>query len=115
MPSFSSEMERVETTYRFLTSDEMEHKASALNSPLDDVLNHVSSLEKMLKDELAKQSGAITKKIEEEWNSKVKNTQAAISHMKEENTSHVHSYRNIAEELRTQNVTLYYKKIIPSL
>ncbi|MCE4048978.1 hypothetical protein [Bacillus sp. Au-Bac7] len=114
MADFSSETEKVHTIYRFLSEDEMKGKSSSLNNPLDDVLDDINRLDNLLKDELGNQSGAISKKIEEEWNNKAKKAQTSISHIKEENQSHVQTYRNIAEELRTQEITLYYKRMIPS-
>ncbi len=115
MADFTSETEKVHTTYRFLSEDEMKGKSSSLNNPLDDVLDEINRLGNLLKNELDKQSGDISKKIEDEWNNKAKKAQTAIYHMKEENSSHVQRYRNITEELRTQDITLYYKRIIPSL
>ena len=114
MSDFSSVTEKVHTTYRFLSEDEMIGKSSTLNKPLEDVLEDINRLGNLLKEELDNQNGAISKKIEEEWNNKAKKIQTSISHMKEENISHVQTYRNIAEELRTQEITLYYKRMIPS-
>lgn len=112
---FTYETERVSTSYLFLTRDEMENKSNLLNKPLREISDHMISLEKLLRDELEKQQGELVESIKEELDVKMKRTKLAISQMEREHISKVNSYKNIIEEMRRQDVTLYYKKRISSL
>lgn len=109
------ETERVSLSYLFLTRDEMENKSNQLNKPLREMRDHMSSLEKLLRDELEKQKGELADCIKEQLDVKMKRTKSAISQMEREHISKVNSYKNIVEEMRRQDITLYYKKRIHSI
>jgi dsDNA-binding SOS-regulon protein len=112
---FTYETERVSTSYLFLTHDEMENKSAQLNKPLREIRDQMLSLEELLRDELEKQQGELVDRIKEELDVKMKRTKSAISEMEREHISKVNSYKNIIEEMRRQDVTLYYKKKISSI
>lgn len=108
------ETERISTTYLFLTHDEMESKPAQLNKSLQEIRKHMQSLEKLLKDELEKQKGELADSIKEQLDVKMKRTKSAFSQMEREHISKVNIYKNIVDEMRKQDVTLYYQKRIPS-
>jgi len=112
---FTYETERVSTSYLFLTRDEMENKSNHLNKPLREIRDHMSSLERLLGDELERQKGELADHIKEELDVKMKRTKSAISQMEREHISKVNSYKNIVEEMRRQDITLYYQKRVPTL
>ncbi|MED1121669.1 hypothetical protein P4T68_03195 [Bacillus atrophaeus] len=113
MMSIFSETEVISTTYHFLTSDPMKDKASLINEPINDILHLTKQFESSLKDEIKGQKGLIIDKIKEEIDSKSEKRQSALKTIKEENINKVSLYKSIIEDLRVQDVTLYYKKKKP--
>lgn len=111
---FTYETEKVSTTYLFLRHDEMESKPAQLNKSLQEIRTQMQSLEKLLKDELENQKGELADSIKEELDVKMKQTKSVISQMEREHISKINIYKNIVDEMRRQDVTLYYQKRIPS-
>lgn len=88
----------------------MKDKASRINEPINDILHLTKQFESPLKDEIKGQKGLIIDKIKEEIDSKSEKRQSALTTIKEENIIKVSLYKSIIEDLRVQDVTLYYKK-----
>ncbi|PRS02075.1 hypothetical protein C6W24_07555 [Bacillus atrophaeus] len=91
----------------------MKNKASRINEPINDILHLTKQFESSLKDEIKGQKGLIIDKIKEEIDSKSEKRQSALTTIKEENINKVSLYKSFIEELRVQDVTLYYKKKKP--
>ncbi|MCI3195702.1 hypothetical protein GXP75_08525 [Bacillus sp. HU-1818] len=91
----------------------MKDKASRINEAINDILHLTKQFESSLKDEIKGQKGLIIDKIKEEIDSKSEKRQSALKTIKEENINKVSLYKSIIEELRVQDVTLYYKKKKP--
>ncbi|MCY8825568.1 hypothetical protein [Bacillus atrophaeus] len=91
----------------------MKDKASRINEPINDILHLTKQFESSLKDEIKGQQGLIIDKIKEEIDSKSEKRQSALTTIKEENINKVSLYKSIIEDLRVQDVTLYYKKKKP--
>ncbi|AKL86470.1 YvzA [Bacillus atrophaeus UCMB-5137] len=88
----------------------MKDKASRINEPINDILHLTKQFESSLKNEIKGQKGLIIDKIKEEIDSKSEKRQSEIKTIKEENINKVSLYKSIIEDLRVQDVTLYYKK-----